>query len=177
MLAVLKSWVEHALGSCRVCDQAPFQIFALHRAVQPSQQHCFSSAHPKRRAQLLSHVPLFTTPWTAAHQAPLSMEFSRQLEWVAVPFSRGIFPTQGSNPGLPHCRWILYQLSHQGSPRTLEWVGYPFSSESSQPRNWTGVSGIAGGFFTNWAIREALIAILIKLSQLYIFKVYNLIIR
>ena len=29
---------------------------------------------------------------------------------------QGIVPTQGSNPGLPHCRWILYQLSHQGSP-------------------------------------------------------------
>ena len=29
---------------------------------------------------------------------------------------QGIFPIQGSNPGLPHCRWILYQLSHQGSP-------------------------------------------------------------
>ena len=32
---------------------------------------------------------------------------------------QGIFPTQGSNPGLPHCRWILYQLSHQGSPNTI----------------------------------------------------------
>ena len=32
-----------------------------------------------------------------------------------------IFPIQGSNPGLPHCRWILYHLSHQGSPRILEW--------------------------------------------------------
>ena len=29
---------------------------------------------------------------------------------------QGIFPTQGSNPGLSHCRWILYQLSHKGSP-------------------------------------------------------------
>ena len=29
---------------------------------------------------------------------------------------QGIFPTQGWNPGLPHCRWILYQLSHRGSP-------------------------------------------------------------
>ena len=44
---------------------------------------------------------------------------------------RGIFPTQGSNPGLPHCRRILYQLSHKESPRILEWVAYPFSSESS----------------------------------------------
>ena len=38
---------------------------------------------------------------------------------------KGIFPTQGLNPGLPHCRRILCQLSHQGSPRILEWVAYP----------------------------------------------------
>ena len=40
---------------------------------------------------------------------------------------QGIFPTQGLNPGLLHCRQILYQLSHKGSPRILEWVAYPFS--------------------------------------------------
>ena len=57
---------------------------------------------------------------------------------------QGIFPTQGENPGLSHCGWILYQLSHQGSPRILEWVAYPFSSRSSQPRNQTGVSCVAG---------------------------------
>ena len=68
---------------------------------------------------------------------------------------RGIFPTHGLNPGLPHWRWIVYQLNHKGSPRILEWVAYPFSRGSSQPRNRTGVSCIAGGFFTNWAIREA----------------------
>ena len=69
---------------------------------------------------------------------------------------QGIFPTQGSNPGLPHCRQILYQLSHQGSPAILEWVAYHFSSGSSWPRNWTRVSCISGGFITNWAIKEAL---------------------
>ena len=67
---------------------------------------------------------------------------------------QGILPTQGLNPGLLHCRQILYQLSHKGSPRILEWVAYPFSSRSSRPRYWTGVSCIAGGFFTNWAMRE-----------------------
>ena len=67
---------------------------------------------------------------------------------------QGIFPTQGSNPGLPHCKWILYQLSHKWSPRILDWVAYPFSSRSPQPRNWTVVSCITGRFFTNWAIRE-----------------------
>ena len=75
---------------------------------------------------------------------------ARILEWVAFPFSRGIFPTQGLNPGLPHCRRILYQMSHKGRPRILEWVAYPFSKGSSQPSNWTGVSCIAGGFFTSW---------------------------
>jgi len=70
---------------------------------------------------------------------------------------QGIFPTQGSNPRLLHCRRLFYQLSHKGSPTILEWVAYPFSSGSSWPRNWTRarVSCIAGRFFTNWAIREA----------------------
>ena len=67
---------------------------------------------------------------------------------------QGLFPTQGSNPGLPYCRRILYHLSHQGSPRILEWVAYPFSRGSSQPRNQTGVSCIAGRFFTSWSTRE-----------------------
>ena len=69
---------------------------------------------------------------------------------------QGIFWTQGSNPGLPHSRWILYKLSHQGSSRILEWVAYPFSSRSFWLRNWTRVSCIAGEFFTNWDIREPL---------------------
>ena len=74
---------------------------------------------------------------------------ARIWEWVVFPFSRG-----SSNPGLLHCRQILYQLSHKESPRILEWVAYPFSIGSSQLRNQTGISCIAGGFFTNWAIRE-----------------------
>ena len=45
-----------------------------------------------------------------------------------------IFPTQGSNQGLLHCKQILYQLSHKGSPRILKLVAYPFFSIFSQPR-------------------------------------------
>ena len=58
---------------------------------------------------------------------------------------QGIFPTQGWNLGFPHCQWILYQLSHKGSPRVLLWVASPFSSGSSWSRNWTRTSCIAGG--------------------------------
>ena len=57
------------------------------------------------------------TPWTIAHQVPLSMGFSRQEYWSGLPFpSPGIFPTQESNPSLLCCRQILYQLSYKGSP-------------------------------------------------------------
>ena len=39
---------------------------------------------------------------------------ARILDWAACSLLQGIFPIQGLNPGLPHCRWIFYQLSHQG---------------------------------------------------------------
>ena len=66
----------------------------------------------------LSHVRLFATPWTAAHQAPLSMGFSRQNIRVSSHFLlQGIFPTPGWNLCLLNCRQILYCLSHQGSPQ------------------------------------------------------------
>ena len=59
---------------------------------------------------------------------------------VSLSLLQAIFPIQGLNPGLPHCRWVLYQLSHKGSPRIqiLEWVAYSLCSRSSQPRNGTG---------------------------------------
>ena len=75
---------------------------------------------------------------------------------------QGIFPTQGSNPGLPHCRQTLYQLSHKGSPTILEWVAYPFFSRSSWPRNRTAVSCIAGGFFTNELRGKLLLLLLLS---------------
>ena len=46
---------------------------------------------------------------------------------------QGVFPTQVSNPGLQHCKWILYHRRHQGSSRILEWVAYPFSRALPNP--------------------------------------------
>ena len=65
-----------------------------------------------------------------------------------------IFLTQQSNQGALHCRRILYQLSHRGSPRILGWVTYPFSSGTSWPSNRTRMACIAGRLFTSWAIRD-----------------------
>ena len=58
--------------------------------------------------EVAHRVQLFANPWTIAYQAPPSMEFSRQEYWSGLPLSSpGDLPTQGSNPGLPHCRLTL----------------------------------------------------------------------
>ena len=93
--------------------------------------------------------------WASVHGVAQSRTRLKQLSSSSLSLLQGIFPTQGLNSGLPRCRQILYQLSHKGSPRILECVAYPFSRGSSRPKNWTGVSDVASGFFTSWATREA----------------------
>ena len=73
------------------------------------------------------------SPWNSSGQKTGVGSFS---------FLQGIFLTQGSNPGIPHCKRILYQLNHQGSPRIPEWVAYPSSNGSSQSRNQSSNPGI-----------------------------------
>ena len=87
--------------------------------------------------------PQISSPWNSPGQT---------TGVGSLSLLQGIFPTQGLNPGLQHCRWILYQLSRKISPRILEWVAYPFSAT-----NQTEVSCNAGRFFTNWATRESLL--------------------
>ena len=158
--------------------------------------------HPSVCAQLLSHVWLFETPTTVAHQAPLSMEFSRQEDWNGVPFSTsGFFPTHGlslhflhlmhwqadslplHHPGSPlsplhkpvlNCAvlFLVAQLCltlcspmdcsptgssvNGDSPGMNTGVGcHSLLQGSSQPRDGTQVSCIAGRFFTIQATREA----------------------
>ena len=80
-------------------------------------------------SSLLSHVRLFMTPWTVAYEAPPSMGFSRQEYWILdCHFLRqGIFPTQGLNPDLLHCRQTFYPLSRQGAIQ----LSYPPSTDRS----------------------------------------------
>ena len=67
--------------------------------------------------KLLSRVQLFVTLWNLWNS----------LGWNtgvgSLSLLQGIFPTQVSNSGLPHCRWILYQLSYQGSSLKIHWWG------------------------------------------------------
>ena len=69
-------------------------------------------------------------------------EKPQNTEMASLSLLQRIFPIQGSNPGLPQCRQILYQMSHKGSPRILEWVAFPFSRKPSQPRDRTQVPSL-----------------------------------
>ena len=85
----------------------------------------------KVNVKLLSRVRLFATPWTATHQAPPSMGFSGKSAGVIWHLLlQGIFRTQESNPGLPHCGQTLYlwatreareSLGPQGDPTSQSW--------------------------------------------------------
>ena len=94
----------------------------------------------------------------------------RILECVVIPFSR----TQRSDLTLQLCRWVLYHLSHQGSPRILEWIVTPFSRGSFQPRDQTWVSRIAGRFFTVRATKEGLKMLQLKRCTQYVSKFVKL---
>ena len=62
---------------------------------------------------VIQSCPTFVTPWTVAHQAPLSMEFSRQQYWSGLPFpSPGDLPDLGIEPRSPTLQAVPYHLSH-----------------------------------------------------------------
>ena len=70
----------------------------------------------RRRVKSLSCVWLFGTAWTVAYQAPPSMGFPGKNTGVGCHFLlQGIFPTQGSNPGLPHCRQMFVPSEPPGN--------------------------------------------------------------
>ena len=72
------------------------------------------------RAQVLSRVLLFETPWTIAYQAPLSMVFPRQEYWSGMAFpSPGDFPDPGTEPGSPALAGESLSVSHQESPQIV----------------------------------------------------------
>ena len=73
---------------------------------------------------LAQSCPTFSTPWTVSCQAPLSMNSLGKNTGVGFHFLlQGLFPTQGSNLSLLHCRQILYHLSHQGKPLVVVKIG------------------------------------------------------
>ena len=99
-----------------------FYLFSIH-LFTPLHFFFFLAAHSHSESHLVVSNSLrlhgLYSPWNSPGQ---------NTGVGSLFLLHGIFPTQGLNPGLLQCGWVLYQLSHQGSPRILEWVPYPFSS-------------------------------------------------
>ena len=98
----------------------------------------------KVKVKSLSRVRLLATPWTATHQAPPSMGFSRQEYWSGVPLPSPLMHARSLQVCLT--LWDPMNCSPQGSPvheilqaRLLEWVAISSSRGSSRPRGWTRV--------------------------------------
>ena len=104
----------------------------------------------KVKVKSLSRVRLLVTSWTAAYQAPPSMEFSRQEYWsgVRLPSPRyTLSEVKVVQSCLTLCDPMDYTVHEILQARILERVAFSFSRRSSQPRGRTQVSCIAGRFF------------------------------
>ena len=108
-LPTAKSWDKQPLSRA-VC----LLLLLFWGAFPPLLTKSFSKTLAKWKWSRSVMSRLFATPWTIAYQAPPSMGFSKKNTRVGCHFLlQGIFPSQGSNPGLLHCRQTLYHLSHQ----------------------------------------------------------------
>ena len=118
---------------------------------------CCSSEDRKRghkprnvKWKLLSHVWLFATP--CLYSPWNSPAWNTGVGSLSL--LQGIFPAQGSNRGLPRYRRILYPLGHQGSPKILERVAYPFSSGSPNPGIEPGSSTLQVDSAVEWNMQR-----------------------
>ena len=94
-----------------------------------------------------SSILAWKIPWTEEPGRPQSITFQLESESVSCSVCLSFWdPTDCSLPGSSVCGIL--------QARILEWVAIPFSRGSSQPRDWTWVSCIVGGFFVIWATRE-----------------------
>ena len=105
-----RSLVSYSLWSCKESDRTEQLTSSLATCLQV--HVTFWCTEGKVKWKSLSRVWLFATPWLySPRNSP-----GQNTGVASLCLLQGIFPTQGPNPGLPHCRRILYHLSHLGSP-------------------------------------------------------------
>ena len=114
--------LKDVLGSCSAREMSPH----TQRSLQ---------SKAESESEVTQSCPTLCDPMVVAYQLLPSMGFSRQEYWSGLPFLlQVIFTTQGLNLGLPHCRQILYRLSHQGSP-LAGWYKPPIAAAAAAAKS------------------------------------------
>ena len=150
-------WIHRGWTPALVLNIILPPFLTLHSSSQIYKCLLFPALHPSSRSALIPvayHALKFLSPFHCCETCKRRKfiparycEESNQIKLIQLKYVRIL---------IFHWHIKMYcRLSHKGSPRILDWVAYPFSSGSSQSRNWTGVSCIAGRFFINCAMREA----------------------
>ena len=124
--APLKEWYAtlaqmtglHHWKGINVCCRKPLSFWWFVTAAWDTLRHvfCQSMEHLKCESEVTQSCPTLGDPMSCSlpGSSVHGIFQATVLEWVFL--LQGLLPTQGSNPGLPHCRSTLYRLSHQGSP-------------------------------------------------------------
>ena len=149
-------YTVHGILQARILEWVayPFSSRSSQPRVEPRSPHCtwilycLSHHGSSRILESASHSDVSSSSQPNVLYSPWNSP-GQNTRVGSLSLLQGIFTTKGSISGLLHFRQILYQLSHQGSPRMLEWVAYPFCRRSSLPGNRAGFSCLAEGFFTN----------------------------
>ena len=140
--------MHNTFGVCHLINTWDTEAVSLQLTLShPFRQQSLKSQHANR----FRRVCLFSTPWTVAHQAPLSMGFSRQEYWSGLPCPPpGDLPNPGiktSSPVTPALQVDSLQLSHRGSPYPLfssvAQSCLPLCSPMDGGAWWTLVHGVA----------------------------------
>ena len=119
-------------------NKAGFRVYSQEHKTQKPRTASWEFSLCKWKWKSLSHVwhlaiPQTTQSWNSPGQ---------NTGVSSLSLLQGVFPNQGLNPGLPHCRRTLYQLSHKESPRKLEWIACPFYRGSFWQRNQSSIPTI-----------------------------------
>ena len=134
-------------ASCRGPRVATLEEYTAHPYPFPHFQSPAHIFHSESKQSQWQHSQIFPSPGDLPNPGIEARSPALQVDSLPAEPPRkpkntgvdslslfwGIFPNPGIEPGSLHCRQILYHLSHQGSPRVLEWVAFPFSRGSSQP--------------------------------------------
>ena len=158
-------WQSSDLASWALNHSCKYGFFTSRHAQRPARwgqvlDHIVALRSPLRKHIFVTSLWSMGLIWERIDKESKEKELTKRAKrknWPMLVTSLQIVKWKSLSRvrGRTLCDPVDYTVHGILQARILEWVAYPFSNESSRPRNQTRVSCLAGGFFLNWAIRKA----------------------